>query len=74
MGSNPTNGMDVWCVCVFSVFVFGRLGEEKILSPRDSNPYPSVVQPVANRYTDCPIPAPIYSVKWSKFTVEDIEY
>jgi hypothetical protein len=21
VGSNPTQGMDVWCVCVYSVFV-----------------------------------------------------
>jgi hypothetical protein len=30
----------------------GRGGGEKILDPRDSNPHPSVVQPVASRYTD----------------------
>jgi hypothetical protein len=28
----------------------GRLGEEKILAPRDSNSDSSVVQPVASRY------------------------
>jgi hypothetical protein len=34
-------------------------GEEKILDPTGTrNSTPSVVQPVASRYTDCAIPAP----------------
>jgi hypothetical protein len=37
----------------------GERGEEKNTRPyRDSNSVPSVVQPVASRYTDYPIPAP----------------
>jgi hypothetical protein len=37
----------------------GRLGEEKIFYPTGTRtPTPSVVQPVASRYTDCVIPAP----------------
>jgi hypothetical protein len=32
---------------------------EKFLPYRDSNSNPSVVQPVASRYTDCAIPAPV---------------
>jgi hypothetical protein len=41
---------------------FGRYGEEKILSYRDSNSDPSVVQLVASRYTDCATPAHTYFI------------
>jgi hypothetical protein len=37
----------------------GQRGEEKILDPTETrNSEPSVVQPVASRYTDWAIPAP----------------
>jgi hypothetical protein len=39
----------------------GRRWEEKILDYRDSNSDPSVVQPVASRYTDCAIPSSFVS-------------
>jgi hypothetical protein len=40
----------------------GRRREEKILDPIGTRtPTLSVVQPVASRYTNCPIPAPFYN-------------
>jgi hypothetical protein len=60
----------------------GRLGEVKILDPYgDSNSNPSVVQPVASRYTDYTIPATLTTQNWnlgrtagghSTYTVQDI--
>jgi hypothetical protein len=46
---------------------FGRREEEKNLSYRNSNSDPSVVQPVASRYTDKATSAPLrYSIQQKK--------
>jgi hypothetical protein len=49
--------------------------KRKFLTYRDSNSDPSVVQPVAGRYTDCTIPAPkgqSLDVKMMKCVGEEI--
>jgi hypothetical protein len=47
----------------------GRRGEEKILDPTD----PSVVQPVASRYTDYAIPTPNIGKINDKVTILEVK-
>jgi hypothetical protein len=47
--------------------VWTTLGTENSYPHRDLNSNPSVVQPVASRYTDCSIPAPTIYLKDNTF-------